>query len=292
MVRLELGPTLLEELPAARAEVVFPIAHGPLGEDGCLQGLCEIMAIPYVGSAVAASALAADKLYAKQMFRAAGLWVATDVVVHQKEPRREALRRIRTTLGSSLVVKPVSQGSTVGVTLLGAQADQAALEQALELAFTFEDRVLCERFVAGREVTCGVLDLPELGGRRALLPVEIETVRGDFYDFTAKYAAKGSRHTCPPALPEEVIKGIRVAATKAHGALGCRDFSRADFIVEPHGQAILLEVNTLPGLTPTSLLPDACAVEGITMIRLCDALVKTALGRAPRPQVSAFPLPG
>ncbi len=286
------------QTPAALAgdapDVVFPVVHGALGEDGCLQGLLEVMALPYVGSGVAASALAADKLLAKALFRAAGLPVATEATVARGEDLARAASRVRSALGPAVVIKPHAQGSAIGVTRVGAEAGDDAVARALSIALAIDEVALCERFVRGREVTCGVLDAAALGLTRALPPTAIEARLGDFYDFRSRYAAGGSVHHCPADLPSDVAARVQAVALGAHHALGCRDLSRADFIVgdgEDAGAVTLLEVNTIPGMTPTSLFPEAAAVAGVAMDRLVDGLVRSALARGPRRRVSAVPMP-
>jgi D-alanine-D-alanine ligase len=293
--KLMLGPGLAAELASAPVDVVFPVVHGTFGEDGCLQGLLEIAGLPYVGSGVLASALAADKIAAKVAFRAAGLPVATDAVVMRGEDLASAASRVRRKIGVGIVVKPNAQGSAIGVTRVAPDAPDEALRRALELALTYDEHALCERFVVGREVTCGVLDAPTLGESRALPPTHIIAKLGDFYDFRSRYATGGSEHVCPADLGTEVIAKVKRVAFAAHRALGCRDLSRVDFVVgdsDDRSRVTLLEVNTLPGMTPTSLYPEAALVAGIPMEVLCDGLARAALARGARRTNDAIPLPG
>lgn len=275
-------------------DVVFPLVHGVLGEDGALQGLCELLGLPYVGSGVLASALAMDKVMAKKIFRAAGLPVAPEHVVRRGQDAAEAARAVRAALGPSVVVKPGAQGSAIGVSRVPASASDADLARALESAFTYDDVVLCERFVVGREVTCGVTDVASLGGLSALSPTEIRAKAGDFYDFTSRYAKGGSEHVCPAELPPGVAERVQSVAVAAHVALGCRDLSRADFVVGDGDDAsavTLLEVNTLPGMTATSLYPEAMGKRGVGFAAMCDALVKAALARGGRRAVPVMAMP-
>ncbi|HEX9294421.1 MAG TPA: D-alanine--D-alanine ligase [Polyangiaceae bacterium] len=293
--RLELASSLPAALAEAQPDVVFPIVHGALGEDGCLQGVLEVLALPYVGSGVLASALASDKIAAKIVFRKHGLPVAEEVVVARGEDLARAAVEVRTALGRAVVVKPGEQGSAIGVTRVTAGAADSELERALELALSFDERALCERFVIGREVTCGVLDAPPLGPTRALPPTEIFAKLADFYDFRSRYATGGSEHVCPAQLPPSVLQNVQQVALAAHRALGCRDLSRVDFVVGDGGDGngvTLLEVNTLPGMTATSLYPEAARVAGIPMDHLCDGLVRTAHARGTRRCHPAVPLPG
>jgi len=294
VVRCALDGALPGRLQALAPEVVFPVVHGALGEDGALQGLLEVLGFSYVGSSVLASALGCDKVVAKKLFRDRQLPVAEELVVERGEDLHAAALRVRAALGLAVVVKPSAQGSAIGVSRIAAKASDADLSRALQAALELDPVALCERFVIGREITCGVLDAPALGPARALSPTEIFARSGDFYDFTSRYAAGGSAHCCPAELLPEVACEVQRVALAAHRALGCRDLSRADFVVgdgDDPGRITLLEVNTLPGMTATSLFPEAAAVAGVSMPSLCDALVRGALARGPRRFSQARELP-
>jgi D-alanine-D-alanine ligase len=294
VVRLELDARLPASLASATVDVVFPVVHGTVGEDGCLQGMLEVLGLAYVGSGVLASALAYDKVCAKGVFRAHGLPTAPDALVVRGEDPSRAAARVRETLGAAIVIKPNAQGSALGVTRLGRAASPADLVSAIGKALSLGDTALCERFVVGREVTCGVIDASTFGPARAFSPTEIVATAADFYDFTSRYGQGASAHTCPANLPEGVTDRVREVALAAHRALGCRDLSRADFVVgdgSDERAITLLEVNTLPGMTPTSLYPEAAEVAGITMQDLCDGLARSALARGSRPAWQAVPLP-
>jgi D-alanine-D-alanine ligase len=294
VTKVALGPSLAEALRQARVDVVFPVVHGTFGEDGCLQGLLEILGLPYVGSGVLASALAVNKIAAKKLFRAASLPVAEDVVVAKGADLRLEAVRVRKELGRAVVVKPHAQGSAIGVTRVTKDASDDDVARALELALSFDDRALVERFVVGREVTCGVLDAPSLGPTRALPPTEIAAKLGAFYDFRSRYGTGGSEHVCPAALGANVVATVQRVALEAHLALGCRDLSRADFVVgdgDDPNKVTLLEVNTLPGMTPTSLYPEAARVAGIAMEPLCDGFVRAARARGATKSNEPIPLP-
>jgi D-alanine-D-alanine ligase len=258
--------------------------HGRLGEDGCLQGLLEVRGLAYVGSGVLASALAMSKPHAKAQLRAAGLPVARDVLAAAPGERAASARELRATLGRAVVVKPAEGGSAIGVGIVGGDAPDAALEEAVRLAFAHGSSVLVEQLRPGKEVTCAVLEDPE-GEPRALPPTLIVPRAAGWYDFRSKYAAQGSVHECPAPFAGELLDTIREAAVAAHRALGCRDLSRVDFVVDDAvGEFTVLEVNTLPGMTATSLFPEAAAVAGITFPQLCDRLVRRAHAR---PRVAA-----
>lgn len=293
-IRLELDKALPATLVSGGFDVVFPIVHGVLGEDGSLQGLLELLEMPYVGSGVMASAIATNKVVAKRLFRAAGLPVAEELVVKRGDDLAAVAIEARRVVGRAVVVKPGAQGSSIGVTRVKADEPDAAVVKGLEAALAFDDEVLIERFVVGREVTCGVTDVTALGGARALPPTEIKAKLADFYDFASRYATGGSEHICPPDLPVAVIAEIQRVALAAHRALGCRDLSRADFVVgdgDDAGRVTLLEVNTLPGFTGTSLYPEAMGKSGYDFATLCDALVSAALARPRRREVYVAPMP-
>jgi D-alanine-D-alanine ligase len=281
--RLELGPSLARALGDGGFDAAFPATHGALGEDGALQGMLEILGVPYVGSGVLASATAMHKPSAKRAFGQAGLPLAADATVLHGEPLGEAARRVRGRLGRGVVVKPASQGSAIGVALVAEDEPDASLERALADALRYDDVVLCERFVRGREVTCGVLEAPALGGLRAFPPTEIFSKAASWYDFASRYAQGGSAHRCPADLGAELSARVQQIACAAHRAIGCRDLSRVDFVVgdgDDPSAVTLLEVNTLPGMTATSLFPEAAAAAGIAFDVLCDALVRGAQERA------------
>lgn len=298
VVRVELDAAIADALRAGRFDVVFPVTHGPVGEDGCLQGLLEVLGLPYVGPGVLASALAADKVIAKRLFRAAGLPLAKEALVHRGEDARHAARRVRSLLGRALVVKPHAQGSALGVTVLGEHATDDEVARAIEASLAIDEVALCEAFVAGREVTCGVLDAAPFGPARPLPPTEIRPKRAGFYDYASKYAPGGSEHLCPAPLSPVATARVQELAMAAHATLGCRDLSRVDFIVRDQAgddgaapEVTLLEVNTLPGMTPTSLYPEAAAVAGIPMNALCDGLARAAYARGRRGEVRGVELP-
>lgn len=290
VTRFELDEELPGKLLGARPEVVFPVVHGTVGEDGCLQGLLELLRLPYVGAGVLASALANDKVQAKVCFRAAGLPVADELVL-RRDGSIELLAERAFGLSASLVVKPATQGSGLGVTLLPElkSANDERLRAALEAAFALDEAVLIERFHRGREITCGVLHLHG-EAPRALPPTEIRARAADWYDFQSRYGKGGSEHLCPAPLGALTTARVQEVALGAHRALGVRDLSRCDFVVNDT-EVILLEVNTIPGMTPTSLFPEAAGVAGTSFEDLCDALVRSARARGVRRVNEAAPFP-
>jgi D-alanine-D-alanine ligase len=292
VVRLELDAFLAESLRTGGYDVVFPVVHGAVGEDGALQGLLEVLELPYVGSGVLASALAMHKRVARVLFERAGLPVARGIVVERgRVAPRAAAERARAEVGARLVVKPSSSGSAIGVVRLEAEASLDDVARAIDGVWALDDFAVVEHFARGREVTCGVL---ESGAPEALPPTEILSPNDPFYTYEARYAPGRSVHVCPAKLPPAVLARVQEVAVQAHAALGCRDLSRVDFVVgdgEATDAVTLLEVNTLPGMTATSLYPEAAAVHGLPMPRWCDALVVRAHARGPTKRQKALPLP-
>lgn len=294
VVRLELDAFLADTLRTGGFDVVFPVVHGAVGEDGSLQGLLEVLELPYVGSGVLASALAMHKRTAKILFAEAGLPIAKGIAARRSEAtaRAEADRALRV-LGDKVVVKPCSNGSAIGVARLSEGATSDDIAKAIEAAWEVDDVVLVERFSPGREITCGVNDLRDPAW---FPPTEIRAPRDAFYTYQARYAPGRSEHLCPAPIGEALTRRVQEIAVKAHRALGCRDLSRVDFVVDTetndHDRAVtLLEVNTLPGFTASSLYPEAAAVAGIPMPELCSAFAMAAFTRGSTRRNTAVPLP-
>jgi D-alanine-D-alanine ligase len=290
-VRLELDVFLAESIRTGGYDVVFPVAHGAVGEDGALQGLLEVLGVPYVGSGVLASALAMDKRLARRLFALAGLPVAKGFAVERGDARA-AVARARHEVGRRLVVKPASQGSAIGVRRLDERAADEDVARAVEAVWELDPVALVEHFARGREITCGVLDM---ASERALPPTEIVSPRDDFYTYEARYAPGRSVHTCPAELGERMTAIVQAIAVAAHRAVGCRDLSRVDMIVgdDSNAEAVtLLEVNTMPGFTATSLFPEEAAAAGLAFPDLCDALVRAAHHRGAPRRNGARPMPG
>lgn len=280
-VLVEFEPTMVTRLLQQRPDVAFPITHGTLGEDGCLQGLLEVFDLPYVGCDVLASALGANKPYAKALWRNAGLPVADESLVRQGDDISRCAREIRASFPGSLAIKPASGGSAIGVYRIESGDSAQQLEQRISSVLQLDSAALVEPWLAGREVTCGVLELaPRV---RALPPTLILPNRADFYDFASKYAPGGSKHLCPAPLAAALVERIQALAIRAHQVIGARDLSRVDFIVEESterdGAITILEINTLPGMTSTSLFPEAAGCAGISFETLVDELVRRAFSR-------------
>jgi D-alanine-D-alanine ligase len=288
---LELDAGLPARLTGEKYDVVFPAVHGRFGEDGCLQGLLEILGLPYVGSGVMASALAMSKPHAKAQLRTLSLPLAEEALVTAGSDLASAAQSIRKKLGAAVVVKPGAGGSAIGVEPIGASASDAELVAALGRALSLDPVVLVEKMIAGKETTCGVLE-DDAGVPRALPPTLIVPKAAGWYDFRSKYAPSGSAHQCPAPYSTALIARISDLAVKAHSALGCRDLSRVDFVVDDErGEITVLEVNTLPGMTAVSLFPEAAAAAGIAFPALCDKLVRRAFARPRAALVEGLPMP-
>lgn len=258
----------------ADTDVAFIAMHGEFGEDGTIQGILEAAGIPYTGSNVLASALAFDKPRAAAVLRETGLHVPEFSVLEAStslEQRVAATEAALAMYGLPLVVKPTNRGSSVGVTIT---RTVEAIAPAIEYAFSCSNIVMLQRFVAGTEVTCGIL---EVGGKAtALPPTEIVPKTSAFFDYDAKYTPGASEEITPARLPPDVFQHVRDAAITAHRAIGCTGFSRMDMIVAPDGELSVLELNTIPGLTPTSLLPQGAAAAGIAFPQLLDHIITAA----------------
>ncbi len=274
VVLFELDMNIGQALKDTKADVVFPVLHGPPGEDGTFQGFLEILGLPYVGSGVRASACAMDKIIAKHLFRNAGLPVAREIVVNKELGKSAAAQKVIEALGVNVVVKPSCQGSAIGVCF---PKDQNQLEAALEEAFSYDADVLVEERIQGREITVGIL---ERNAVKALPVIEVSTPPGSWYDFEHRYTPGLSEHIVPARLPKLQYARTQELAQLAHIALGCRDLSRVDFVVPEQGEPIVLEINTLPGMTPTSLYPEAAKAAGLTFESLVSILIQRALSRA------------
>jgi D-alanine-D-alanine ligase len=254
----------------ARIDVAFLALHGPYGEDGTLQGMLEILGIPYVGSGTLASALAMDKVVAKKVLGAEGIPTPRHVVVERSEFRRDraaAARRAAAIIPA--VIKPSRQGSSVGMSIVH---DASEMEAALAEAFSYDSRALVEERIVGTELTVGVIGNREL---TALPVVEIVPKR-EFFDYRAKYDPELCDEICPARISGTLAAEAQGLALRAHRALECRGLSRVDFIHGPEG-LVVLEVNTLPGMTVNSLLPKAARAAGIPFGELLDRLVRLAL---------------
>ena len=254
---------------AAELDVALVIMHGRGGEDGTLQGMLDLLGIPYQGSGVLGSALGMNKELSKILYQQAGLLVSRTLFLNRGEALD--LREIEARLGLPVVIKPVNEGSSIGITKAGTLEE---LERGLEAAFRYDHRVLVEEFLEGVEVTGGVLGNTEL---TALPLVEIiPAEQYAFFDYEAKYKPGASKEICPARVDETITKKAQETALTAHRALHCRGYSRTDMIVRD-GDIFVLETNTIPGMTATSLFPQAAKAHGLEFPQLLDRLIELAL---------------
>jgi D-alanine-D-alanine ligase len=262
-VAIDVDRDLAAVLVTERIGAAFIALHGRYGEDGCVQGLLELMQIPYTGSGVLASALAMHKLYSKQSFAAAGILTAP----FRQFRRGEKVLPAELPFGLPLVVKPVQEGSSVGISIVKGWDE---LEAALELAFRYDEAVLVEQFIKGQEVQVGILDDQPIGA--------IEIVpKNEFYDYEAKYTDGMAEHIFPARLEPALYQTAQQVGLAAHRSLGCTGYSRVDLLVTPTGECYVLEVNTLPGMTALSLLPEIAAKgAGLPFEVLVERIIESA----------------
>lgn len=265
----ELAPV---EKNAARAlDVALLAVHGPGGEDGTIQGMLELLGIPYTCSGVMASAVAMDKFRTKRLLSAGGVPALPDHLVARSDFEKNSTKILKRLRGK-IVIKPNKMGSSLGVTIV---SKKQLFHKAIKQAFRYDDEILIEPYAVGREIT-----VPVLGNRDAeALPV-IEILpwkKSTFYDYSAKYEEGGSEHVIPAPLPPRQEREVKALAVLAHKLLGCRGVTRSDFILAPNGQFYFLEINTIPGMTPTSLVPQSAAAAGISFPRLLEKLIRLAL---------------
>jgi len=253
----------------SKIDIALIIMHGKYGEDGTMQGLLDLLGVPYQGSGVLASAVAMDKLISKKLYESERLDVPPYMVVNQHDYHfaRQSIRQ----LGLPVVLKPVKGGSSIGMDIVFSESD---LSVALENAFQYDSQVILESYIQGVEVTCGVLGNEEL----TPLPI-IEIVPGKdhrFFDYEAKYKPGATEEICPARINTELAKKVQEYAIKAHKALDCHGCSRTDMIID-NGTIYVLETNTIPGMTPTSLLPQAAQAAGFSFSQLLDRLIELGM---------------
>jgi D-alanine-D-alanine ligase len=282
VVQLDPAADLVRRLKEERPEVAFIALHGRGGEDGTVQELLEILGIPYTGPGVAACMRCTDKVVAKHEIRAAGIptpdWVAFNATAFRELGAADALEEIEAQLDFPLVVKPASQGSSLGVKFAASRSDVPA---ALVAAFSYDDRVLFERYVRGRELAVGILESDSLPIVEAIPKQE------DFFNFEARYEIGRTTYLCPAELSEPEAQSVQDAARRTYEALGCEGFARVDLMLAEDGEPQVLEVNAIPGLTDTSLFPQAAEAAGLSFEELVGRIVTLALER--RRQSAALP---
>lgn len=256
----------IEELKLLSVDKVFIALHGRGGEDGCLQGALEFIGIPYTGSGVLGSALAMDKVRTKLVLQALGLPTAKFSIVNREQFNRGDSAQIIDALGGKAMVKPANEGSSIGMAKVTSAEE---LNIALENAFNFDDQVLVEAWIEGPEYTVAVL------GGEVLPAIHMETPR-DFYDYEAKYKSTTTQYHCPCGLPEADESELKLLAAKAFDAVGAKGWGRVDIMRSEAGQWQILEVNTVPGMTETSLVPKAAKVFGLSFSQLVSQIVEMA----------------
>jgi D-alanine-D-alanine ligase len=261
-VAIDVGRDLSARLAEEQIEVAFVCLHGRYGEDGAVQGLLELLGIPYTGSGVLASALAMDKIFAKKIFATSGLTITPYVVFTRGASQDISMLPF----GLPVVVKPSREGSSVGVSIVKKAAD---LQKAMETAFRYDPEILVEQYVKGREIQVGILE------ERAVGAIEI-VPKNEFYDFEAKYTDGMATHIMPAPLPKSQYDKLLRLGEQAHAALGCSGYSRVDFILTEAGTAYILEVNTLPGMTALSLLPEIAQHTGVCFPELVERILFAA----------------
>lgn len=254
-------------------QLVFIALHGKQGEDGTVQGILDLLEIPYVGSGVLASSLAMDKSKAKMIFEQNDIPVAKGKTYSINELIEDIVVNIQNEFTIPLVVKPNQEGSTLGLTIV---KEQNQLKDAVQLALQHDSEILVEQFIEGRELTVAVLG--NRGDEKALPIIEI-IPKGEYYDYESKYAVGGSEHIVPAHLNEDTTRTIQEYAVQAHQALGCETYSRVDFILTKDNNPIILEVNTLPGMTPTSLYPDAAKSVDMSYEKMISQFIELTLNK-------------
>ena len=276
-VSIDVSERLPYDLQNQKVAIAFLALHGPGGEDGTIQGFLETIGMPYTGSGVQASAVGMHKVVTKTLLAAQGIPVPAGTVVERGDAPSLAriLKEAKLTL--PVVVKPASQGSTIGVTIVRRAAQW---KDALALAHRYDPEAMVEAFIPGHEVTVAVLGIAS-GEPKVLPAVEIVAPDG-FYDFTAKYQKGKTQYLCPAPLPTKMLKQIGELGRRTFRALGCEGAARVDFRITPKGRPYVLEINTVPGMTETSLLPMASAQAGIDYDQLVEWILQSALDRAAR----------
>lgn len=281
VVGIDAGPDLMRQLHEQRPDAVFVAMHGPDGEDGTIQELLEMIGVPYTGSGVLACSRAMDKVMTKHLLREAGVptpdFVAFTQTAFRELGAAEALPAMQDRLRFPIVVKPSRQGSALGIKFARTPAD---VPGALVAAFSYDNRVLLERHIPGRDLAVSIIDSSD--GPRALPVVEAVPQGEDFYDFESRYDIGRTAFVCPAELPEGIAERAQELALATYALLGSYGFARVDLMLDPDGALYVLEANSIPGLTDTSLLPQAAEADGIDFDELIARLLDLAFERAAR----------
>jgi D-alanine-D-alanine ligase len=282
VVSIDVDSDLVEQLRMAEADVAFVALHGRGGEDGTVQEILEIVGLPYTGSGVPACIRSMDKVLTKHLLIERGLptpdFFAFNATAFREFGAAEALPAIEEQLGFPIVVKPAAQGSALGIKFARSSDD---VPEALIAAFSYDDKVLLERYVDGRELAVGLLE--EAGEVRALPVVEARPKEEYFFDFEARYEIGTTDYVCPADLPDDVTRAAQELAIATYRLLGCYGFARVDMILSKDGELQVLEGQAIPGLTETSLLPQAAEAAGLSFEQLVERLVDQALARPGAP---------
>ncbi|MCA0970321.1 D-alanine--D-alanine ligase [Halobacillus litoralis] len=268
---IDFSPEKLIDIIKLNVDLVFIGLHGKFGEDGKIQGLLDMLEIPYVGSGVLASALAMDKTKAKQIFGSNGIKIAKSKSYPATDGIATIAESVRKHFTPPFVVKPNQEGSTLGLTIV---KEDRQLEEALKLAVESDSTILIEEYIKGREMTVPVIG--RQGEEQALPIIEI-IPKNEYYDFDSKYKPGGSEHIVPAQIDLDLTNRMKEEAVRAHQQLGCEVYSRVDFIVDEDGEPVILEVNTLPGMTPTSLFPDSAMEIGWSYDELIQKFVEISV---------------
>ena len=274
-VAIDVGPTLSQDLRDQKIDLAFLALHGPGGEDGAIQGFLETLGIPYTGSGIQASAIGMHKVTTKTLLASARIPVPAGTVVKRGGNVSSATLLRAEKLRWPLVVKPASQGSTIGVTIV---RKPSQWRDALALAHRYDTDAMVETYIPGHEVTVSII-----GGHHVsplVLPAVEIVAPGGFYDFSAKYEKGKTQYLCPAPLSAAVTRQIRMLALRTYQVLGCEGAARVDFRITPRGRSVVLEINTVPGMTETSLLPMAAAQARIDYDELTERILESALTRA------------
>ena len=261
---IDVGHDIVKRLISEQMRVAFIALHGRFGEDGTIQGMLEIMRIPYTGSGVLASALSMDKIMSKRIFAAHAIPTPASHILQEAEGVKEALEKLN--FPFPIVVKPASEGSTIGVTIVH---DKEGLAQAIEQARRYDHRLLLEDYIKGKEITLGVLN-----GRP--LPIIEIAPKGGFYDYRAKYTKGETEYILPPRIPPKAHEEAERIGLEAYKALGCEGCARVDMMADGKADIFVLEVNSMPGMTETSLVPKAARFAGIDFPELVERILRGA----------------
>lgn len=270
VVAVDLNPASLpQQLAACGATVVFNAVHGLYGEDGRMQGVLEMIHMPYTGSGVLSSALSMDKVYSKRMFQAQNIPTPKCLFATAVE-KKDVIEEILEKFSLPVVVKPAAQGSSIGVEIV---KNKTELASAIAEAFSYGQEILIEEFITGQEIAAGVMETVE-----GIVPMPLVLIEphSGAYDFKAKYTKGATVYTVPAPLSEAITQKVQNVALTAYKALGCRGVARADILLTSKGEALVLEINSVPGMTSTSLIPKAAAAMAITFPDLCEQILLTA----------------